>query len=222
MVQLLHSLSIMSDGSIRTQTETPPVLPRMWMIPHDRMRYSYDKPDWRYNSALDGKAREAARLNNKSQPEVYRVLPQHGFRLNDDWLNLFCEINPELSREMALSIFGEGLAFCNGTKNVMDQCRVMGGWMVTGTPAGDKLWLKTLRVDQPVPTVAQVLADRTVWGWCVSVRPDGLIGLWWRRGLDGQDHNVRMFIVSAQPVYISLDELYSLPAGFVPGPQWMP
>jgi hypothetical protein len=223
MAQLSHNLSIMSDGSIQAEPAAPS-LPRTWLVPHDRMRINYDKPEdggWKFNPAINGRVRQVVRDTGKSMPEVYRVLPSHNFKLGDDWLRLLCDINPELG-DKALSILVAKLAFCNAQYAVVDQPRVMGGWKVTGTPVGEKLWLKTLRVDQPVPKAADVLADRTAWGWCVGVRPDGNINMWWRKAKNGMDYNVRMFVVSAMPVYMMLDELYPLPAGFIPGPQWMP
>jgi GH25 family lysozyme M1 (1,4-beta-N-acetylmuramidase) len=240
-----------------------PGTPEMWMVPHDLMRFDYDartKGGWRYNPAINGKVRASVRNTGKSMPEVYKVFtPQHSFRLSPEWVKRVEETNWELDPAMARSLIGTGLAFCNGTWGVFDQCRLMGGWTITGTKGysttqmigdvmrlalaiGSKqvrsfmiarqsfasitqeqyniLHVDTLRADQSPPPATAILEDPTKWGWCVSVRPDGKIGLWHRKGADKQMHTVRMLIISAKPITLPLNEL--LPVDQVYGPQWMP
>lgn len=84
------------------------------------------------------------------------------------------------------------------------------------------LLVDTLRADQSPPSAASILADPSKWFWCTGVRPDGNINVWWRRGLDGTMKMVRMFVISAAQLYISLDEVHLLPPGFVPDPWWKP
>jgi hypothetical protein len=206
------------------QTVTVGTSEQWYWCPHDRFRYDYDGREtggWRYNPAGTGRARASARDSNNSQPEVYRLDPQHSTRLDEPWQNLLCGINPELERDKTLTLLGEGLAFCNGTFGVLDQPRLMGGAVVRGRVDGNKLWIKTLLTSQPIPSPAQVLADR-LWFWCVGVQPDGDVNLWWRRGIDGHMYTPKMLIVSAQPIFVALDEVLLLPPGFIPGPQWMP
>lgn len=205
--------------------QPPPVqsVPLYW-IPHDKFRYDYDDRErlhtlgWKYNPAGTGGARNSASV--ASQPEVYRVDPSDGFRLPLVYQDLLCGINPDLSRDKALSVLNPALAFCNGETGRFDQPRFMGGWVVTGTERDGKLWVRTLQVGNPPPSASAVLADRTLWGWCVSVRPDGLIGLWHRRGLDGRMYPVRMLVLSQSPCYVPLDEVLRVD-GFR-DPQWMP
>lgn len=210
-------------SSRRYRLEVAPAPRPLYFVPHDVMRFDYDDPlrehslGWKYNPARTGKVRHSASI--ASQPEVYRVSPWQGFRFNEAWKQLLVDINPDLLPEKALTLLGAGLAFCNGEYGRFDGPRVMGGWTVTGEERDGKLWVDTLKVNDPIWSAEAVLADPTKWGWCVSVRPDGQIGLWHRLGKDGQMHPCRMLIVSSVPVWVPLDEV--LPVGEVKPPQWM-
>lgn len=195
----------------------------LYFIPHDLMRYDYDDPlrlhslGWQYNPSTNGARRDSAATS--SQPEVYRVSPWQGFQFTDPWQTLLAEMNPALSREKALSLLNPARAFCNGEFARFDGTRLMGGWTVTGREQDGKLWIDTLRVDQPIPSVQSVLSDQTKWGWFVSVRPDGLIGLFHLMGLDGLLHPCRFPVVSSTAVWVPLDEV--LPVREIHAPQWM-
>ncbi len=213
---------IQGQKFIRSVTETRV----LYLVPHDKMRYDYDDRDrdhslgWAFNPKINGKRRKSA--SSKSQPEVYRQRPENGFKMDTNWQNLLAAINPLHSRKKALSLLNPWLAFCNGEFGRFDQCRLMGGWVITGAVIGNQLKLKNLKINAPIPSAKDVLNDITLWGWCVSVRPDGYINYFQRLALDGTDKPVRMLNVSDADVYIPLEELYKLPRGFIPDPTWMP
>lgn len=189
-----------------TKAEVEQPLPLFW-VPHDKCRYSYDLPDWRYNPLQTGRPRGSVISTNKPQPEVYRLDPEHSFSLTTDYLQLLVDINPELLPDKALALVGTGLAFCNNKYGTFDQPRYMGGATVTGEVDGNRLWLKTLRADHPAPTAEAVLNDPTQWFWCVSVTPKNKINYWMRLGKDGTPKKCRMFLIAERPVYVQLDEL---------------
>lgn len=196
---------------------------KYWLVPHDKMRYNYDDEKsggWRFNPKINGPTRHSASI--AAQPEVYRLDPEDGFILPEPFKDLICNINPEFDRDKALSVLNPALAFCNGEYGRFDQTRVMGGWIVSGKIDNDKLWINTVRINDPVPTAQQVLNDKSLWNWCVSVRPDGFINYFHRRASDGTMKRIRMIIFSQNPIYIPLNELYPLPDGFFPETHWMP
>lgn len=204
-----YNIDVFSNGEIRTQKIiTPPPAKPLWWVPHDKCRYRYDNPkDWRYNPAQTGKPRDTVINNNMPMPEVFRLDPEHNFKVSSDYMQLLIDINPELLPEKALGLLGPGLAFCNFQFGVFDQPRFMGGGNVTGEIDGDRLWLKTLRADRPVPNAQDVLDDKTQWFWCVSVTPKNTINYWMRKGKDGYMHKCRMYLIANQPVYVKLNEL---------------
>ena len=208
MVSPTYNLDVFSNGEIQVRSTIipPPSRPLYW-VPHDKCRYSYDLPDWRYNPAQTGKPRATVRNNNVPMPEVYRLDPAHNFNLNSDYMQLLVDINPELLPDKALGLLSPRLAFCNFQFGVFDQPRFMGGANVTGVVDGSRLWLNTLRADRPAPSAQEVLADHTLWFWCVSVTPKNTINYWMRRGKDGNMHKCRMFLIADRPVYVLLDEL---------------
>lgn len=83
------------------------------------------------------------------------------------------------------------------------------------------LWINTLLTSQPVPS-AQYMIDNFLCYTANGTRPNGLVNYFLRPGKDGQDHRVKMFMVTVQRIYAPLDEVHKLPPGFVPDALWMP
>ncbi len=132
------SKTILTYADNRYEIVNHNVLPArpLWLVPHDRMRYDYDNRSgggWRFNPAINGKARASARLTNASKPEVYWYYPDHSTKLSDAHVQLLVGINPDLSPDKARTLLGVGLAYCNGTWGVLDKARLMGGSIITGT-----------------------------------------------------------------------------------------
>ena len=208
MASPTYNINVLSNGNIEVEKVQPPTPSRkLFWVPHDKCRYSYDLPDWRYNPAQTGKARLTTQIHNIPEPEVYRLDPEHSFKLNSNYMQLLVDINPELLPDKALGLLAPRLAFCNFQFGVFDQPRFMGGATVTGDIDGDRLWLRALRADRAVPSAEEVLADQTLWFWCVSVTPKNTINYWARMGKDGQRHRCRMFLIADRPVYVQLNEL---------------
>jgi hypothetical protein len=125
-----------SDRVVLVPEQAPPAVPR-WLVPHDRMRYDYDarlSGGWRFNPAVNGRARAAARENNMSLPEVYWFYPEHGTKLTDSHISLLEGINDFLDPEKTRTLLDTGLAWCNGSFAVFDKPRFCGGAVVTGAP----------------------------------------------------------------------------------------
>ena len=203
--------------TIHRQTPSPP----LYWVPHDKFRYSYDNPkDRRYNPAGDGKIREWG-SPTLAIPEVYN-LNASNTKIPPEFQDLVCKINPDLSRDKAMTLMGDDLAFCNNTNFILDPPRVMGGWLVTGKESGGVLWLETIRVDKAVPPAEYVLSKRYLWGWCAGVSHAGNISLFLRKGIDGNMYPCRFPLMTKEEVFIPLDELLRLPPNFIPDPHWMP
>lgn len=204
-------------GELQLETSLPPR--PLWYVPHDLMRRDVTVDDFRYVAGLIGRVRQNVIEEKKPLPEVYRMDPEHSIALNEDFRDLLCAINPDISREKALGLLAMGLAWCNANEYVFDQPRVCGGATLEESYRdGNKVYIKSILTSQPVPTAEQVMASHC-WYWATSVKPDGSINVITRLGPDGYYHWVRMFIVTDEPVYINADEL--LPVTTIPDPRWM-
>lgn len=213
MATLSHRLNVFSDGHIEAVKPAP-----LFWVPHDLFRFSYDNPkDRRFNPEGDGKVR-ATTIG--PIPEVYNVfVPGTDLKLPPEFQALVPGINPDLTCEKAMTLLGLGLAFCNHQFGTLDPPRLMGGAVVTGTVSGSNLLLKTIRTDRPCPKAADVLADPTLWFWCVSVNAKGIVTLWQRRGADGNMYPCR-FPLFGNGLSVPLNEF--MPIDHVPDPRWMP
>lgn len=200
---------------------------RLYWIPFDEWRYNYDDRDrrtsrgWAYNPAGNGPARDVA--STRSMPQVYRVDPAHSISISPWAQDLLCELNPLLSRDKAIELLNKGVAWCNTTDRVFDIPRVCGGAVVEEKYIiGDRLYFKTILTDQPIPTAEYVLNNFLSYV-ATEVQPSGNTYLINRMGVDGVRHPVRMFMLTREPVWVWLDEVLRLPAGFVPpSPFWCP
>ena len=73
----------------------PPAVPQLWVVKHD-----VTLPDGNWRSGL---------------PEVHRLLPFHHVVLTEKLQWLWRDINPDMTTEKVCKLFGNGLAFCNGS-----------------------------------------------------------------------------------------------------------
>src|SRR5690349_15315699 len=93
---------------------------RLFRIPHDIEREEMyvvgnEKADFRYTGKRFGTVRKAVFDHLAPLPEVYRLFPSHQIPLNKACQLLWRNINPELSNPRFASLFGNTLAWCNGT-----------------------------------------------------------------------------------------------------------
>jgi hypothetical protein len=217
--------------SLAQATVLPPVEPvtrRLFWFAHDTYRFDFDdrlrqrSQGWAYNAAGTGPVRDIVTTKQMSRPEVYRVSPAHSFDLSLPWLDLFLGINPELDPDAALSIFDDGVCYCNTRKFLLDQIRICGGATVEELRReGNLIYFRTILTTQPVPRATDVLADRALWHWVTGIQPDGDINYVrrWNRA-HTEKLPVRMLNISSVPVYFRSDEL--LEVDDFKHPQWKP
>lgn len=212
-------------------------------LPHDTERLNFDGGDLRYipnteNKTAKGHIREDVRSKGKALPEVYRFDPDHSIRLTAPLQHLWYGINPELSVDKWWSLVDWRLAFCNmgaghsyhdpkanhvaGTHldkrdPSFDQCRFTGGHVARALLSGNKIYIHTINVNEPLPTVKQLLEDGRLWYWATSISPTGRIQYFTRLGKDGTLKRVRIPLYSRYEVSLGSQEVHYLdPIGQIP------
>jgi hypothetical protein len=222
--------------SLARATVLPPVEParRLLWVAHDDYRFNFDdrlrqhSQGWAYNPAGNGPVRQIVTEKQMSRPEVYRVEPQHSFRMTAPWLDLLAGINPELDPDDALSVLHRAVCYCNTQTNLLDQIRICGGATIEELRReGSRVYFRTILTKDaegnalPPPLAADVLADRALWHWVTGIQPDSDINYVrrWNRA-HTEKLPVRMLNISSVPVYFRADEL--LPVTDFKDPQWKP
>lgn len=224
-----------SDGSYKLENISQKTYYR---IPHDIERYNYDFGDLRYAGARIGVVRAEIRNAGVARPEVYRVYPSQTTPIGYAHQWLWKNINPELSNDKFCTLLGNSLAWTNNTgfpgrrnyilnKDLNLQlptfhtALVNGGMILEGEEDGDKVWIKSLLVSDPVPIATEVLNSK-LWSWGTSVIPkDGSINYITRKSKLGEFIPVRILFLTKTVVWLPKDELHKLPNGFFPPPNWI-
>ena len=202
---------------MRREPVVLPPLPSLWYAPSDRYRVNYNTGDMRYNPNGDGPIRSVVTTNSKPYPAAYRVKPDQAFPVPQAFLNLLAAINPKLSYDRAVSLLIKGMVYCNTNDFQIDAVRYTAGATFEGQRDGERVWLKSYSIHNPVPTAAEALASHC-WFWSTSIGTDGKPHLITRVGLDGQRYGVRMILMSETPLWLPADNL--IPVTAVMDPLW--
>jgi hypothetical protein len=134
----------------------PPV-PTLWRVLHD---VETAAGNWR-----------------PGKPEVHRLMPDHHVVLTEEIQWLWRSMNPHMTDVKFCKMFGNKLAFTNGSgfpghANYIlgeelekpdprfDQARTCGGALKIGQMVGDYLYLETIDTRRPIPSAEYVLARR--------------------------------------------------------------
>lgn len=220
--------------------------PSLARAPHDTEMVNFDDEDFDYipntnNISRVGVIREVVRRVNNARPEVYRLLPLHHVLLTEPLQKLWKDLNPDLSGEKWATLLGDDLAWTNGTgfggdepkidyvnkRNLdaekppaFDQARFCGGHTFhVDRVEGNRAYLRTLRVDRPLPKASELLANPNyhhLWYWGTSISPTGRIQKIPRLGLDGTLKFVRVPLYTNREVYVMKSELHWLPEPLSP------
>jgi hypothetical protein len=217
--------------------ELPAPVLQLYRVPHDIERYNVDVDDFRYAGARVGVVRKKIRESSKSRPEIFRVNPDHTTRLGEGHQWLWKNINPELSNMKIRTLYGNYLAWTNqsgfpGRRDYVnrmdmdkglpnfDAPRVNGGQILEGVEDGEKVWLKSLLITDPIPSTNSFL-ESGMWAWGISISPRGNIYYINRLGIDGTYKKVRIPFITAQRVWLPKNELHKLSQGELPNPTWI-
>lgn len=229
---------------IRINLTTKPELPvlptiQLWRVPHDVERYNIDAGDFRYAGARVGVVRKTIRDAGVARPEIYRCYPDHTTRIGEKHQWLWKDINPELSGYRWRTLLGNKLAWTNqtgfpGHKDFVNKLDltlgyptfhatlVNGGMILEGEEDGNIVWIKSLLVNEPVPSADDLLKTHK-WFWGTSVIPSsGDIGMITRLGVDGTYKKVKIPFLTTLRVYLPKAELHKLPLNSIPpSPTWI-
>lgn len=222
-------------ASSETVTE-PPI--QYYRQPHDLEIIHYDEPEnWNYGG--DGYRKGKVR-GNAPTPEVYRFRDSDfSTPISCDWIRMWRNMNPMLTDKSFSTLLGSGLAWLNNTGSPPHSNCILnyvgdgkdpsfnpmirnGGQVFRGKERDGFLLVESLMTDESVPSAAYVIARPWLWGWGVTVLPDGRINYIVRRAKDGSMIHVRVPLISKAQLKIRLPELHKLPLGSpVPDPTWM-
>lgn len=216
-----------------------------YRIPHDVERVKMyvtdgEDADYRYRGDSSGKVRRVVVETGEPRPEVYRAFPDHQTPLDRAHQFFWRFLNPMLSDSKFSTLFGNTLAWCNGTgagvrhnwitganadkKDIaFDAARFCGGAIIPGVRSGGVVQLKSLLLSQTIPEPSECIAhpEWGFWYWGTSINPQGEVNLIKRLGIDGQYYPVRVANITSQPISILADELHELPEGFFPEATWL-
>lgn len=235
MVQLTltetQSLKVFSDGSIFVESQ-PKV---RFRVPHDTERVNWNLGKLDYFDG-NGVVRSPVTEGGEPLPEVYRVLPFHHVVLDCHWQNVWRDLNPMLSPKRFCTLFGNRLAWCNGSgfpghRNCIlneevnlsfprfDQARLQGGAIVSGETRDGKVYIESALISQKISV--EELVERKLWYYATSINPRGQINYITRLGVDGKYHPVKIPNLTSVPIYLPASHLHKLPEGFNPDPRWV-
>lgn len=231
----------MSNVVIQITTSPNPAPVQLYRQPHDLEIIHYNEPEnWNYggNGYRFGPVRNTAHM--QPSPEVYRFKDSDmQTPLSCDWLRFWRNMNPMLTDQSFSSLLGSGLAWMNNTGSPPHSNCVIGyvgdekdpsfnpmirngGQVFKGIEQDGFLMVESLLTSDQIPSAAWVIAHPWLWGWGVSVRPDGGINYIVRRAKDGTMIHVRIPLLSRASLKIRLTELHKLPLGSpIPEPTWM-
>lgn len=229
------SLSI----TIRYPSETT-----LFRVPHDIERVKMyvdagEQTDYGYRGDSNGKPRKVVVVTGVPRPEVYRVDPDHQTPLDYAHQWFWRRLNPMLSDSKFSTLYGNTLAWCNGTGAgvrhnwitganadkadiAFDAARFCGGAIVPGEKAGNIVHLKSLLLSDPIPDPAECIEhyEWGYWYWGTSVNPEGEVNLIKRLGIDGNLHSVRIANITRLPIQLPARELHELLPGEMPEATW--
>lgn len=237
----------MTTVSIHIITKTEPAEEiQFYRVPHDIERVNAsDRPDGtkqdlRYTGRTDGKARQVV-LNEGTQPEVYRLSPDLHTVLNCDFQWQWRNMNPGLSAKRWSTLMGGGLAWMNntgspphyncvtgefkdsGTFPRFDANRVCGGAYLTGVEKDGLLYITSMRNNLPALPAELVLEMPYYWYYGTSVNKNGSVNVITRLGTDGNEHWVRVPLLTAIQCTLPLSQLHKWPLGKpLESPLWLP
>jgi hypothetical protein len=219
-----------------------PEQPRLWRVPHDTERVNVDAGDFRYrlNVGMTGRGvvRREIRDAGVARPEIFRVYPDHTTPIGEAHQWLWRNLNIGLSAKKHCTLYGNKLAWTNGTgfpgrRNYVlredmteqlptfDAARVNGGQIMEGEESNGRVYLRSLVISDPVPSALDAIADR-LFGYGVSINPQGEVHLILRPGLDGINIPVKILFLTRYAVWLPVDELHSLTPGQpLPDPIWI-
>lgn len=224
-----------------TVGQTLPLSVQLWRIPHDCERIDVQVGNFRYggNGYRAGRVRAAVANSGNPMPEVYRVSPDQTTPIGEAHQWLWRGINPDLSNEKFCTLFGNTLAWTNGTgfpgrrnyilQKDMDKelprfhaAIINGGAVVEGEERYGQVYIRSMLISGSVPFSGELLDDPRLWFWGTSVNVRGEINYITRLGVDGQYHPVRVPILTKFPIWLPASELHKLPPGFLPpDAKWM-
>lgn len=214
-----------------------------YRVPHDKElkegggEPSYIKRVYQGDGYWGGTVRDRATI---TIPEVYRMLPDQNTPLACDWIHLMWGMNPYLDLEHFELIFDNHWVLFNSTgwpgryncltgadkgKGLPNfhTALIAGGAIVKGEETGENLWLDSLTIDMPVPSVEEVLNNRHWWYYLVQVAPNGNVSYMSLAGTRGKREYIKIPILTEEKAYIPLRWLDKLPFGFLPSSQlWHP
>lgn len=212
---------------------------QLWRIPHDVERFDMDSKDLRYTGKREGIVRKEIRDAGVARPEVFRAYPDHATRLVAKHQWLWRNINPELSGSRWATLLGNTLAWTNGTgfpghadyvnNRELDQglphfhaVLLCGGAIVEGEEDGNRVWIKSLLISEPVISAEELLSSR-MWYWGTSViPPKGDINIISRLGIDNTYKHVRVPLITTERIWLPKDELHKLDINKpLPSPTWI-
>lgn len=217
----------------------------LFRVPHDveRVRMYADEGeniDFGYTGNSNGTVRRSVIVKGDALPEVYRTDPDHQTPLDKEHQFFWRYINPMLSDEKFSTLYGNTLAWCNGTGAgvrhnwitganadkqdiAFDAARLCGGAIVPGTRIGNVVHLKSLLLTDRIPDPLECIKhpEWGFWYWGTSVNPSGEVNLITRLGVDGRRYPVRVANITARPITLPARELHQLPTMNMPEATWV-
>ena len=160
-------------------------------------------------------------------PAPFRVQPEQVVPIKNDpkLIDLLCALNPDFTRERVTFFLDVGLIWCNTQWGVFHTPLVTGGAVLEAERVeGGRVYFKSIRLGDPVPTAAEVLKQHMSY-IATSVHRDGRVQIMTRANGSSGRSPVRMFMVrkTVEPLWLPENELHRLPQGFEPPSAiWMP
>jgi hypothetical protein len=216
---------------------------QFWRHPHDVEIKDYNAPNdsgrmYMGDGYRLGKVRQRAVDSGKSLPEVYRLDPDQVTPLQNDFIHLWKDINPELSIEVFSTLLDPNYAWTNNTgwpghynhltgelatgekgpyePPAFHAPLINGGALLKGAEQGGYLFIENINTSEPAPSAPYVLERPWLYFYGTQVNPSGVVTYINRRGMDGNLYPVRVPFITRFPVYAPLSWLDRLPADFNP------
>lgn len=202
---------------------------------------SLRSPDRFYRGDSNGTPRDT---KGKTIPEPYRLYPEHQVPLDCGWQKLIRECNPEHKDDVVENVLDQAWILANnsglgtpGRKNcqtgeymnepdakwpALHTPLVCGGALLSGTVNNEILYIRSLRISEPVPTAEFVLENIDLWFYLVELNPRGVVTYMTLSAKDGTRKPVRMPLISNRQLYAPVKWFDRIPAGTkIPSPLWM-
>lgn len=186
--------------------------PQLWRVKHD----------W-----------ELGELWRENVPEVFRMFPLHGIPLNREWQLYSYALNPGMSPQKWRVLYDYRRAFTNHGAGYdyparqeekqdwvnrrdlrasdlprFDQPRVCGGAIVAGVREADVVWIDTLNVNNPPPTIENTKPWHKFCALNVGTKVQGeLVTPSFSKFPQNDGRDCWIPLISQRPVYMSLSNL---------------